>query len=400
MTMTRTPITWLALLLVLMMLATACAVDDAEDDTAGDTATDEAAAEEPTPPEEPEAEDDGEATGDPETEEEAATEEPAEPSGDAVAIEGVDGDFDSIFLPKFTGNVVFDQANEGAVEAAEELGTAPAEFVGPTADDSVAGQIEIVTNAVTQGVDAIMISNNAGDQLQPAVDAAAEAGLTVTTWDSPLPSGQNEDLFIAQVDFDETGQVLAEMALEILGEEGGQMAVLSASPDAVNQNAWLAAMDEALADPAYDAIELVDTVYGNDESEESYNQTLGLIDSNPDLDLIMSPTSVGIVSAARAVQTEGLCDDIAVSGLGLPEEMLQYHEAGCAPQFALWDFVDLGYLTFYATYGIATGQIEAAEGTTFTAGRMGEYTIEADPTREEGLRIVMGPFSVYDESNL
>ncbi len=32
----------------------------------------------------------------------------------------------------------------------------------------MAGQIEIVTNATTQGVNAIMISNNAGDQIAPA----------------------------------------------------------------------------------------------------------------------------------------------------------------------------------------------------------------------------------------
>jgi rhamnose transport system substrate-binding protein len=31
---------------------------------------------------------------------------------------------------------------------------------------------------------------------------------------------------------------------------------------------------------------------------------------------------------------------------------------------------------------------------------MGDYTIETDPTRENGLRIVMGPFTVYDESNV
>ena len=64
------------------------------------------------------------------------------------------------------------------------------------------------------------------------------------------------------------------------------------------------------------------------------------------------------------------------------------------------EFVDLGYLTYYAAYGIATGQIDPAEGTTFTAGRMGEYTIEADPTRDAGLRVVMGPFTLYDESNV
>ena len=39
--------------------------------------------------------------------------------------------------------------------------------LGPTPENSVAGQIEIVTTATTQGVDAIMISNNAGDQIGP-----------------------------------------------------------------------------------------------------------------------------------------------------------------------------------------------------------------------------------------
>ena len=63
---------------------------------------------------------------------------------------------------------MFDQANEGAIEAAGELGVAEAEFVGPATCTDSTGQVEFVTNAVTQGVDAIMISNNAGDQIDPA----------------------------------------------------------------------------------------------------------------------------------------------------------------------------------------------------------------------------------------
>ena len=150
----------------------------------------------------------------------------------------------------------------------------------------------------------------------------------------------------------------------------------------------------------YANIELVDTVYGNDESEESYNQALALVDQYPDLELIMAPTTVGIAAAAKAMQDEGLCDQIKVSGLGLPAEMREFTESGCAPEFALWSFVDLGYLTYYVTYGIATGQIEAAEGATFDAGRMGTYTIEKDPTRDAGLRVLMGPFSVYNADNI
>ena len=328
------------------------------------------------------------------------TSPPSQPSG--APVKATPGQaVKMVLLPKFLGILVFDQANQGAQEAHAELGNPETlEFLGPTPENSVAGQIEIVTTAATQGVDAIMISNNAGDQLEPAVVAARDAGMTVVTWDSPIPSGNGEQVFVAQVDFNETGTVMADMALDILGADGGQFAVLSASPDAANQNAWIAAMNEALKDPKYASLELVDTVYGNDQSEESYNQALALVDKYPDLGLIMAPTTVGIAAAAKAMQDEGLCDTVKVSGLGLPAEMVSYTLNDCAPQFALWSFVDLGYLSYYVAYLLATGAIEGKEGETFEAGRMGTYTIEKDPTRDNGLRVLMGPFTVYDKSNV
>ena len=308
---------------------------------------------------------------------------------------------DMVLLPKFLGIAVFDEANQGAQEAHKELGnTGKLEFLGPTPENSVAGQIEIVTNATTQGVKAIMISNNAGDQIVPAVKAAREKGMTVVTWDSPVPSGEGEQLFIAQVDFDQTGTVMADMALSILGADGGKFAVLSASPDAANQNAWIASMKEALKDAKYSKLELLDVVYGNDQSETSYKQALALVDKYPDMKLIMSPTTVGIVAASKAMQDENLCDKIKVSGLGLPAEMASYTKNGCAPEFALWSFVDLGYVSYYASYLIANGQLKGVAGEKFEAGRMGTYTIEKDPTRENGLRIVMGPFTVYNKDNV
>jgi rhamnose transport system substrate-binding protein len=308
---------------------------------------------------------------------------------------------DMVLLPKFLGILPFDQAHQGAEEAAKELqNPTPLQFLGPTPENSVAGQIEIITNATTQGVAAIMISNNSGDQIVPAAKAAKEKGITVVTWDSPIPSAEGEDVFVAQVDFSETGKVMADMALSILGADGGKFAILSASPDAANQNAWNAAMKEALKDPKYAKLELIDTVYGNDQSEESYNQALALVDKYPDMKLIMAPTSVGIVAAAKAMQDEGLCDTVKTSGLGVPSEMLAYTMNGCAPEFALWSFVDLGYLTYQTAYALATGAIKAEEGASFKAGRMGEYTITKDPTRDAGLRILMGPFSVYNKDNV
>lgn len=307
---------------------------------------------------------------------------------------------DLVLLPKFLGILVFDQAHEGAEEAHKELEN-PGQllFQGPTPENSVAGQIEIVTTAATQGRAGVMLSNNAGDQIVPAAKALVAAGGKVVTWDSPIPSAEAESVFVSQVDFASIGTVMADMANSILGGKG-QMAVLSASPDAANQNAWIAGMKEALKDPKYAGIELVDVVYGDDQSEVSYNRALALVDKYPNLGLIMSPTTVGIQAAAKAMQDEGKCDTVKVSGLGLPSEMVSYTMNGCAPEFTLWDFRDLGYLTYYTTYLLATGQLKGEIGETFTAGRMGDYTIEADASRPNAKRILMGPFTVYNKDNV
>jgi len=205
---------------------------------------------------------------------------------------------------------------------------------------------------------------------------------------------------VAQVDFGSIGTVMADMAHSILGGKG-KMAILSATPDAANQNAWIASLKEVMAkDPKYKDIQIVDTVYGDDQSEVSYNRALALVDKYPDLGLIMSPTTVGIQATAKAMQDEGLCDKVKVSGLGLPSEMASYTMNGCAPEFALWDFRDRGYLTYYTAYGLATGQLKGDVGETFKAGRMGEYKIEEDPGRKGAKRILMGPFTIYTKDNV
>jgi rhamnose transport system substrate-binding protein len=307
----------------------------------------------------------------------------------------------AVLLPKFLGILPFDQANRGAQEAAAELGSSgKLEFIGPTPENSAAGQIEMLTTATTQKQHVVMLSNNAGDQIAPAAEAAAAAGTRVVTWDSPIPNGAGEAFFVAQVDFGSIGTVMADMAFDLAGG-AGEVAILSASPDASNQNAWIEAMKGTMAaDAKYKDLKLVDVVYGNDQSEESYNKALGLVDKYPDLKVIMAPTTVGIVAAAKAMQDEGLCEKVKVSGLGLPAEMVSYSLNGCAPQFALWSFVDLGYLTYQASYALATGAIKGEVGEEFTAGRMGTFKIEEDPGRAGAKRILMGPFTVYTKDNV
>ena len=148
------------------------------------------------------------------------TTSPAAGSTSAAAGEAVEiapaGSIVGTFLGKCTTNPVFPAANDGAVEAAGELESEPTELVGPADCAETTAGIDIVTNAVTQQVDVIMVSNNAGDELAPAAVAAQEAGIPVVTWDSPIPSAEGESVYIAPADLSGAGQTMAEMARSIL----------------------------------------------------------------------------------------------------------------------------------------------------------------------------------------
>lgn len=301
-------------------------------------------------------------------------------------------------LPKFVGNPVFEEANQGAQEAMAELKSGGKyQFVGPDKAD-VQQQIEFIKSLTTQGMNVIAISANDADAVVPALKDARAKNIKVVGWDSP-PSPDGREVFIAQVDFSTAGQVMADMALDVLGANGGKFAVLSATADAANQNAWIASLKDTLKQDKYSKLQLLDVVYGNDDADKSYTEAQGLIDKYPDLQLIMAPTTVGIAAAAKAMQDGKLCDKVKVSGLGLPSDMVAYTKNGCAPEFALWSFKDLGYLTYYTGYLLATGAIKGQAGESFAAGRMGNYTIQKD-ANDAGVFVLMGPFSVYNKDNI
>ena len=60
--------------------------------------------------------------------------------------------------------------------------------------------------------------------------------------------------------------------LDITGGEG-QWAILSATSQATNQNAWIDAMKEIMKEDKYSKLELVEVAYGDDEPQKSTDQT-------------------------------------------------------------------------------------------------------------------------------
>ena len=295
-----------------------------------------------------------------------------------------------VFLPKAVNNPYFDTAASGGTRAAKEL-NGSFKQVGPSTA-SASEQVTWINNLTTQHVSAIVVSANDPNALAPSLKQAMAQGIKVASYDSDV-APDARSIFVNQANSEDIGRV----EVQILGKQlnySGQIAILSAASTATNQNAWIGFMKDELSKPQYKNMQLVKIDYGNDDDQTSFNDTLSLMQAYPNLKGIISPTTVGIAAAARAIESVNKGGKVALTGLGTPNQMRKYVEDGTVQQFALWDPGKLGYLAYYAAVALIQGKITGKQGETFTAGSLGSYTVGANGV------VLLGPPTVFDKTNI
>jgi rhamnose transport system substrate-binding protein len=307
-----------------------------------------------------------------------------------MAIPASAADTRIALVVKSLGNGFFDAAAKGAEEAAAEIGGIEIIYTGPTSA-TAEGQIEIINALIAQQVDAIAISANDPDALVPVLKKAMDRGIAVISWDSGV-AAEGRQMHLNPSDTALIGETIFKLAADYL-PDGGQVAILSASSTAANQNSWIDAGKEALP-TMFPNIELVATVYGDDDSVKSTDEAKGLIASYPNLKAIIAPTTVGVVAAAQVVTDMGLIGKINVTGLALPSEFKQFIDSGASQAVALWNPIDLGYSAVYIANALATGAATAEPGSTISIGHVGEITLD-DATSAA----MAAPFT-FDASNI
>jgi rhamnose transport system substrate-binding protein len=215
-------------------------------------------------------------------------------------------------------------------------------------------------------------------------------GITVVTYDSDAPACRS--LFINQADTAAIGRSEVDLLAKEIGGSG-QIAIVSAAASATNQNAWIGYMKKELS-AKYPRVQLVSTVYGNDDPTTSTQVTQGLLQQFPNLKGIISPTTVGIAAAAAVLDTPQYRGKVKLTGLGTPNSLRKYVKDGTIEAFELWNPADLGYLAGYAAVNLASRAITNANGQTFTAGKLGKYKVGPKQT------ILLGPPFVFNSSNI
>jgi rhamnose transport system substrate-binding protein len=296
------------------------------------------------------------------------------------------------FLPKQLNNPYTDVVLGGGAAGAAEINYTSS-VLGPL-EASASAQIPFIEQATQQGTNVIVIAAHDPDAVGPSLEAARAAGAKIVAFDSDT-NAKYRDVFISQVVAKDVALIQLKIVADQLGAAGGDIAILSATATASNQNEWIADMEAELAsNPAYANIKLVAKVYGDDNADKSFQETQGLLSAYPNLKAIISPTTVGIAAAAKYLSTSTSKGKVVLTGLGLPNEMRSFVKDGTVKAFALWDPAQLGYVAAFAGQALVDGTITGKEGDKFTAGTLGEKTVG-----KNGI-VIVGPPTTFDAANI
>ncbi len=316
---------------------------------------------------------------------------PASASSSASAAGGLKTGLKVFVIPKNLGNNYFttaDSANSGgAIAALQALGETGTETSGTAA--TPASQIPAIQAAISKGANALIVSATDPTALCPTLNAAMKRGITVITYDSDAPGCR--DLFINQASTAQIGTSEVDLLAKEINDTG-DIAIVSAAASATNQNAWIGYMKQELK--KYPKMKLVSTVYGNDDPTTATQVTQGLLEQYPNLKGIISPTTVGIAAAAAVLDSAKYRGKIALTGLGTPDSLKKYVSDGTIKSFELWNPANLGYLAGYAAVEVASGKVNGSQGQTFTAGKLGSFTVGADKS------VLLGPPFVFSSANI
>ena len=309
--------------------------------------------------------------------------------GGSNSSSGGDKNYKITFLPKNLGNPYFDTSDKGGETAIKSFGGTYNE-VGPSTATADA-QVSYINTLTQQQVGAIVLSANDPTALGSALTQARSAGVKIVTFDSDTDA-KYRDVFVNQA----TAEGIAKVEVDTIAKQiggSGEVAILSAAANATNQNAWIELMKKNLA-ADHPNVKLVDTVYGNDDDQTSFDKTATLLQTHPNLKGIISPTTVGIAAAARYLSTSAFKGKVKLTGLGTPNQMREFVKDGTVEEFALWNPQDLGYLAAFAAKALIDGTITGKEGDSFTAGKLGKFTVG-----KEGTVLLGDPF-VFNKDNI
>lgn len=245
-------------------------------------------------------------------------------------------------IPKGTTHVFWKSVEAGAKKAGEEFG-AEILWKGPLKENDRAGQIQVVQQFVSQGVDGIVLAPLDLKALVAPVKAATDKKIPVVIFDSALEGQPGKDFVSLVATNNRTGGTLGGEELARLLNRKGKVVVLryqvgSASTDDRESGA-IDAMKKA------GEISIVsDNRYAGATAGEAKTQALNMIDDIRKADGIFCPNESSTLGMLLALQQTGLAGKVKFVGFDASPPLIEALKKGEIDALVVQNPKRMGYL--------------------------------------------------------
>ena len=239
-------------------------------------------------------------------------------------------------IPMGRSHVYWVSAHAGAVKAAREENV-DIIWNGPSTESDFSGELQIVENMINQHVDAICLAPIDRKALAKAVELAADAGIPVIIWDSPVYSQS----FVAHIATDNysAGGLGAELMGEILKGKG-KIVEVACQPGSASTMAREQGFEDKLKQ-SYPGIAIVDKRYGMADAAKSMTVAENMLTAFPDLDGMFGSNESSTVGAARAVTSSK--SKVKLVGFDSSPTLIEGLQSGVIDSLVTQNPFDMGY---------------------------------------------------------
>lgn len=241
-------------------------------------------------------------------------------------------------IPKGVSNFFWQSVKAGADAAGKEAGV-KIYWKGPTIENDVSSQINVVEDAITSRVDGIAIAPSHRDSLIAVIERAQREGIPVTIFDSGI--GTEKYVSYVATDNLQGGVMAAERMGEKLGGKG-KVAVLGLKAGSVSTDERERGFQDTIKQK-FPGIQIVAFQYGEGNRSISIDRATDILTVHPDVDGFFASNEPSTVGAAQAVKQKGLASKVVLVGFDSSPNLVEDLKVGVIDSLIIQNPYRMGY---------------------------------------------------------
>jgi ribose transport system substrate-binding protein len=234
-----------------------------------------------------------------------------EPSGGGGGGEAKTGPLRLAVVPKAVGFDFWEQVKTGAECAASKHEDVSVQWDGVTAETDVTGQVNLLQNFITQGVDGIVYAATDAKVLSDVTQQALDANIPVVNIDSGTDP-QPENVPVFATDNVASAEKVAGLMSDAMGGKGGDIAFIPFQRGTATNEQRAEGFKRGLKE--YPELKLVAEQPSQSDYDRALQVTTDILTANPNLKGIFAANEPGVLGAAEAVRQAGKSGEITIIG--------------------------------------------------------------------------------------